>query len=210
MRNLLMRSFLIWCLHFALIVGVRTLTNREPLLIDNLSKVSECQLPCWIGISPGLTSIESAEKLITQTYADSVDTYTLVAKTETGYRVQWSKTGQYFHISFAYWQSEQPEERRFHEIILSPCDSCVLLGDMYTLVGQPTKVVPASQTVEDKYLYLVYEDIQLLIKIEKFDSCDSVSPDQAIHSLMIFDRIPSDLLLGSTNWRGFSRCYKSQ
>src|SRR5260221_12733466 len=72
-----MRRFMIVGLKVAvilsLIVGGGVFVARRQLLPDYLSglHLTDCEIPCWMGIIPGKTTLSEAQQIIMTAFADS-------------------------------------------------------------------------------------------------------------------------------------------
>lgn len=207
MRRLLALTVLVIFINAALISLSRSVGGASLDAYPEFFRTLECKLPCWIGINPGITKTNDAEERIAQVYAQS-GKYD-VSETPTGFQISSKHNNETFQVDFTFWQGEEPELRRFHEIVFSPCRGCTNIGNSLNLFGIPNRIFPASQTVENKFTYLIYDDAKLMIKIDKTSACDSISVYQPVVSFMISSDLPDDFEPGSTPWRGFGACYSS-
>jgi hypothetical protein len=70
MRRIVFCSAVVGLIHFLIISGVVIAARQQPLPQRlALFHLNDCKLPCWIGITPGLTSVKTAEELLKNTFS---------------------------------------------------------------------------------------------------------------------------------------------
>ncbi len=207
MRRLVSCTLLMIFVNLVLIVLSRGLGGSRVDTYAEYLRTTECRLPCWIDIYPGITGIDDAEARIYQVYGLE----NRISDASTGYDVSSKRNEGSFQLKFSYWQGEMPEQRRFHEIVFSPCRNCLTVGSALNLFGAPTRVFPASQTVEDKFTALIYDEANLVIHVAKANNCDAISEYQMVVVFAVYSHIPAiDFEPGSEPWRGFGTCYSDK
>jgi len=112
----------------ALIFAARTIggTQPPPEALQKLH-LTDCALPCWIGIIPGKTTFEDAAQLITHIYPQA-------DFPGGGYvRVRYPVGSSYVEID------TETVAGIVHEIIIGlPREGGITLGDIANLLGMPT------------------------------------------------------------------------
>jgi len=203
------------CINLVLILLVRGWGTSHSRTDLKSLMLLDCKLPCWIGIYPGVTTPVDAEVRVSEVYTKNSNY--VVSKDKTGisgFQIFDKANNTSFQVEFAYWRGQEPEQRRFHEIIVRPCGNCMQLGDAFNLLGRPSRVFPESiksldgQVIADKSTLLIYDDLHLIIATDNPDGCHKLRMSQFVISISIYSEIPNDYA-DSKAWQGFNTCYVS-
>lgn len=223
MRRLLKWIFILLAVIAAGIVLAQSIGRQQPLPERvAILHLTDCKLPCWIGIVPGKTTVGEARRRIREVYADL-----------PGYSVRDDLDADV--PSFAVYGGSKliavqvminPERERSsdatvveHLIIRQP-DFYILgaprLTELYGLLETPSHVIPKSYD-NLNYPMLVYNINRLTLAVDSpgihYDRrCDGpkIVLDSYFTGLYIYAQpplaqqwSPKPLL-----WRGFNKCYK--
>ncbi|MEO8608238.1 MAG: hypothetical protein ABI690_10170 [Chloroflexota bacterium] len=163
-------------------------TQPPPALIRQLH-LTDCAMPCWIGITPGTTQAESVNRFVMDTFkstnsplSSAVPNYqwfTIVPLTQPAQR------GQGMPVQFGVNEGTVTEILipAFFSTMKNPGAAMPSLGDMVNLLGVPTCVGSTSLPMSNSYS-LFYEYEGTLLEIGLFDYRDT-SWAQPIYFLSI-------------------------
>lgn len=176
-----------------------------------LLHLTDCELPCWIGITPGETTIGEAQDWITTTYGDT----SLYSLDTQGYSsvVTYKPTGYQLNIGFHSDAGAMTENSIVRRIYLAPfirlgeSISRLMLFDVQNILGMPIAVRLATG-VENPTVVLIYSDQRVSVVVDDLD-CDKVLPDQQVKTIVLDDQVATNdaWLSDPQEWRGFGYCY---
>ncbi len=177
-----------------------------------LLHLTECELPCWIGITPGETTVGEAQKQIAATYGDS-SLYILNMEENLPAVVTYKPTGYQLNIAFHSDTGEITAASIVREIYLQPfirLDGTINsppISSLQSILGNPEMVRLASGD-ETPTITLIYEG-GLVHEYVNDSECDKILPNQQLISIVLFDQIPVGWawLSDPQEWHGFSYCY---
>jgi hypothetical protein len=196
----------------ALLVGLR----QPPSDWAALVKLDECALPCWVGIEPGVTTLEDARAKIWQAYAGA------------GYTLEDFGSGQYavtdarshYRIGITLNAGDDPSGER--QTVPPTVQQILLwadviptqrfsLRDLYGSLGTPQDL-HLAWIGSARYLMILYRHEQVGLATNAL-GCDAVSPAQKIYQIIISARPLGDYFgwaSAPAPWLGFRRCHDLQ
>lgn len=222
LRWLIVRTLIIVVVAVVAITGAIFIGRQQPTP-DNLAllHLTDCELPCWIGIVPGKTTLAEAEARIRQVYGNA-----------PGYVLQQDDDEHFVLIN-------QKRDDDGIEIGLHECDSratqstCVEIdlsqsmptgdpdldlpqvGSLISLVGRPSQAV-LYDVEGDSHVSLLFEKYHLDLVL-RYGDCGSSTLDERISigqnttALEINSQVSgkaNPFYFSSLPWRGFpSSCY---
>lgn len=210
--SMLLFFFLALIIDAALTIGGTQSTSKH-LAIFHLTS---CQLPCWIGIQPGKTTISEAHNLVMKYFAD------LVLQKANGCDNDWKMylTGKEIslYVQFNYRDCNQNDVVRTLTLNISkngnPLD-IVSIGQLYGLIGIPDKItVYGNNSI--LYTTLQYTKHNIWVILNQGVSggiiapvCTGIDPNLTMWRIEMFSQLPkeNDLSFIPEIWTGFRSCY---
>jgi hypothetical protein len=172
--------------------------------------LTDCELPCWIGIVPGETKVEEAETRLKLTYSEGYK----FRQTLKGFEITGLDDVYLFDVEFTYWEGNLPNQRGFREIklLLSERNGLSVTELISMLGSMPQRVEPSASTFSDNYLYLYYSRFYPIVVAIRETHCDipsgsKIFANQPISEIHIFSKLP-ELPSHTLTWRGFNVCYR--
>ncbi len=158
----MMRFYLILAAPFLILFGIVTLLIRAQPYDDHelraLLTPPDCEMPCFLGVRPGVTSYESAlDTLDAQGTVGWVTTSTYYYIYGAGKIIQWSWDGSEASILKADW-SDHPAlmQEQGGVIIEIDIPTNITLGDLWLILGKPLESEVnqvADMTLQGDHLY---------------------------------------------------------
>jgi hypothetical protein len=145
LKQSLIRSTLMLLLICHLLIAITLFFSRQhwpPPQLENLH-LNNCQLPCWIGIVPGETTISEAQTLLKKTYHPSDYDYAASYNPNQGtdwLRITRRSDSIYLIVNFNEWAApvQQTEDSIISQIkVMSGPAGHLTLGDWGTWLGKP-------------------------------------------------------------------------
>lgn len=181
-----------------------------------LLHLSDCELPCWIDIEPGSTTLAEAQARIETVYADALrydltkaefyagEYYDKVIYRPTGHQVRvWIRSGG------GEVTSNSPVRAIYWELGIVTGDEIKrpTIADLQMFLGNPETVRLASG-VENLSIALIYRNARVYTSVDDLD-CDKVLPNQPAPSIGLYEEPPVQeaWLSEPQEWQGFGRCY---
>ncbi len=173
--------------------------------------LTDCELPCWIGIVPGKTTIVEARRRIKEVYGN-LPGYTL-SETDTGFSISGMTGvdgGEYRGLSDISLNSSASSEDlivkniTLEESIISTNNPSI--GEIYARLGPPTySVIPYSGTEIEAALLFPNRRVELLLSMSK---CGDVSMRLIVGEVIIYAQMPetNQWRMQPQTWRGFDKC----
>src|SRR5260221_3914421 len=142
---------LILCLIVSAFTGAAILIGQRQPLPDHLAMLhlTDCAPPCWIGIMPGVTTLDEAYPLIKARYANLPDYQTILSG---------SLTTATFQVSNAMNPDDKfsiniyaDNNGRVHTIRVDTYGSrsSPNVGELFSILGTPTSVLSKSSALYD-------------------------------------------------------------
>ena len=163
MRRTLRLVLVIWLTMVALIGGINLSGHYQPTpeSITALD-LTFCQLPCWIGINPGQSTLAEASHYILDAYSDQ-SKYDLKVESAPywSFTITSKITGTQMHVALNQI-AEQPANATVDEIIFwfgTESGPAIKFGDLYAELGAPSDIV-LSAPDDAPYPVLRYDDQQ--------------------------------------------------
>lgn len=176
--------------------------------------LSECQLPCWIGIVPGETTIAEAEKLIRASYdSERVDVITTEPYPSCSFGRRFSilyesKIGSLF-VGLNRDSAPQSDKTIVQDLYLSvnSSDASFIpkVIDFMSILGRPRclAVQWGNHTAYPSMLYPQFH-VKLLFGSERFEVAPHLPANLSIYGQ------PNSCGQSSVAWRGFNYDYRRQ
>jgi hypothetical protein len=184
-------------------------------------RLDDCELPCWIGITPGETLLRDAEARLESAFGDSA-LYDLDLRRDTSeiwkrYVLAVRDTPLRMEISFDSMTITDGHGLFVEKIILRPYNATPvpithpLVGTLARLTEQVSEVRVHTQT-ESPYLALVTSDERAYMAVAVRPDCRSALLHQEVVLIVLGAQPPrnrSGWLSGPLRWRGLANCYVS-
>lgn len=172
----------------------------------------ECELPCWIGIQPGQTTLAEAQMQIERVYGKSI---LYPAEWRSRYQVGvTSSAGYYLDIALDLTDVIPESGTTVSDIHLSSFIRrgisfyLFTLADLSDVLGQPENIRLAGGAYREVQV-LFYGNRRIQVWIDDTD-CDRVTPRQGISSITLWGQPETqglDWRSDYRDWRGFSECH---
>jgi hypothetical protein len=218
---LLMRKLCIVGTTIAVSIGVLIVITRlvgyqqQPSPWIKTLHLNDCQLPCWIGIAPGETTLEAANALIKAKYGN------LIEEVEGGFD-QDAKLQKFvinsllpykFSILFSYKENDSTLVVESLYFVLDETSAkAPALGDLYGFLGSPNHLAQSSTSQAGRLTLLYFPSSRAVVDV-KWVACqnyyDKVRIDQAVVIFTIWQESPIfNTRELDERWRGFTGgCY---
>ncbi len=186
---------------------------------DDLLHLTDCELPCWIGIVPVETTIGAAVTLIKQVYGSDLrylleyrlrstkiatDSRIVVTDTLTNYKLR---------VELSSYEGDSTWASIIDHISLTPFVERgsvtwrPRVSEIQVILGEPLQVRLASG-IDNYAVSLVYQDGLVFVAVPDL-KCDRVLPTQEVTGIGIAAQIPPEVWWPSKPqlWRGYNVCY---
>jgi hypothetical protein len=144
-------------------------------------RLTECQLPCWIGIIPGETTLTDAQTLLRNAYPAPEYTYSSdhnLFEDTNWLTVERPAENINFAVNFNHWQraGEQTGATIVSQITIINTPVNLRLGDWYTVLGAPQalSISWGNYTASPNLLY-----DQQQVRLTLFNAFDSFAVNSA-------------------------------
>lgn len=191
-----------------------TPAQQEPSASDwlTLLHLTDCELPCWIDIVPGETTVGEAVAQVAATYADT----SLYQVEESIYfwpTVVFKTNGAKLKIVFISDNGQMTESSIVRGLSLAPFidvgTSTITprLSDLQDILGDPVSVRLVSG-IDKPSIMLIYRDGLVYSGVEDLE-CDKVLSNQRIGGVTLYGEVPTNIewLSDPQEWHGFNYCY---
>lgn len=218
MRWLITRSLLV-LLTVTLVTGAAMLLGRALPIPDRVAllHLGDCQLPCWIGITPGKTSIGEARQRIKDVYVQMAG-YTVDESGEPTCCLRILENGKSrLLITLNTW-GNPPQNSPVQLIYLGvtgqsgPKSDTLTIADTAAYLGNPTYFVFSAAVGGQSPPMLVYTTTQCeLVPLSDVNAAqDEINFSLPVNSLTIYDQLPvgQDVFYSPKAWRGFGQFYQ--
>jgi hypothetical protein len=170
-----------------------------------------CKLPCWIGITPGETSIEDAVKIALAQYRS--EGYYAFQRDKDWIIIEDVLNKRCFDIQFTFVYSDVD---RVEEVVIVPCDRTVhplfTLSEFMLAVKVPSSLVNYGYSVLFKT-----EEIELYtgdqhVKANDALTCVPITFNLQLYAMVLeqSSRLAESRFSEQQQWQGFQPCYKFQ
>ena len=186
--------------------------QQPPSTWAQLFHLSECELPCWIGIVPGQTTLAEAQRQVQKIYGDKslyAETHEKYTQTEIFYSTSGKGIGILFYTSDP--NNERPDAT-IHEIDLIPYvqqdspNEFTTISDLYGELGNP-EVARLGNGAYNFRVALLYKNRSVIEFVPEYP-CECVVPSHGINYIAIVvdsESSNQSWLSESTQWLGFRR-----
>lgn len=216
MRWTIKNVSLLCSLFFVAIIAVILVGQQQPPSIwSTILRLNQCELPCWIGIIPGKTTLKEAQEQIEQAY--SYPSFYSLKQNESSFNIVYRVTGYRFGIAFetGALMNETPQSVIQNIYLLPDLPSGAegknpTVPDLYDALGNP-EIVRLISGGEREGIELLFKGQQVGIRIADLD-CDKITMKQVVESIELFAQPPSEhsfaWLSKPQQWGGFGKCYR--
>jgi hypothetical protein len=202
-----------WILGMAAI-SLALLIGRSQPAPESLRRLhlTDCELPCWIGILPGKTTVAEAKEQILRTFKNT-DAYEVEfheANSKLTFGITDKSAGRELYRVFGditeFEQSTMVDRLRFG--VQGSDGKYLSFADLYPAAGNPQYV----QEFEDYYSQslITYYDGRVLVFMYPL-RCGAISTRSKLQ-FVISQRVPhtSQRDLNFIRWKGFNQCYQAR
>lgn len=192
----------------ALLIG----QQQPPSLWSRILHLDDCELPCWIGIVPGSTTLDEAQIKIESAYADRV-LYTLDGNEQKDtYRVMYAPTSSSFVIALT---SQNPSDHS-HAVV---SDIAILFNqvrsqdtkyptipELYNGLGN-SETIRLKSGLDKERIAVFFKNQSTLVFLNNLE-CDRIRLNQEITAIRLDPQVIYDTWLSEPHiWQGFGKCY---
>lgn len=206
-------AFLSVCPVFTIFSNVFTLSQYTVSsdLIE-LLRLNNCQLPCWLGIIPGETTLSEARSIIMNQYSDT-SYYFVELITESRLIVVHTPSNYNLRIDLYTNENEVAEVPLVLGFSLQPfleLDRSVrrpTISEIQALLGEPT-LVRLANGIDNYGIAMLYYDGLVSVGVEDLE-CDQVLPNQQVYTIGVVAQPPPEEVWPAEAqlWRGYGICY---
>ena len=185
--------------------------QQPPSTWAQILHLNDCELPCWIGILPGQTTLMEAQRQLERVFAVTMG-YRL--KTDDfRFHTASKNTGEQLYIAFNTDEEHVTQDSVLTQISLR----AVIPSTAYELpsIGELSNDLGVSDSVrlanggDENWIAVLYTHQYVRVFLDQ-SKCGKVSTLQEIHHVWIVATVPSPdeyWLSDPQQWRGFGRCY---
>ena len=139
MRWLLPRAILLIFI-FSAISGASIWIARQQPAPERVAMLhlTDCQLPCWIGITPGVTTMDEAEQKILRVYGNAPNIKIEFIEGDQRFQVKNAITGKV--VFDVYLRYSSRDDSKIYSIAILFDNQPPSIGDLITLLGHPTRI----------------------------------------------------------------------
>lgn len=193
----------------ALVIG----WTQPPTAWSKLLRLDVCELPCWVGIEPGKTTLDEARRYVEAAYQDRT-LYQLEAQNYRTYAFTYLPTGYRFGISLETGNFEEAPDAIVQRLYLQPLVTGAYsferprIAELYSGLGDAEGIQRLSG-INITSLAVLFRNRRVEIYFDE-PECDWVDPAQPIRSILIShqsNEINVAWLSAPLRWQGFRRCY---
>ena len=188
---------------------------QPPSAWITLLHLSDCELPCWIGIEPGKTTFAEAQRQIEFVYGSS-SAYVVEDYGFNVFGVVGKELSHNFTVRLASDVSGSTPSI-VQKIYLSPVSFGdelpvqPILGELSNSLGKP-EAVRLSISASESIFMVLYRGQRIEVYLNKPAACSRVSPNRQIVSILLREQPNNQGQYGGLYtrilpWRGFQRCY---
>jgi hypothetical protein len=187
--------------------------QQQPSTWAQILHLNECELPCWIGIIPGQTTLTEAQQELERVYGDT-SVYQLKDIGDSGYKVSFEATGESLHIVFVSGNGRATQNSVITQLYLEPFldqnsfNKRLTIPDLYEALGKP-EIVRLIFGLEIERIAILTKGQRVQIFLDNIE-CDKLYINQEILQIRFIESVPSTgnaWLSDPQQWRGFGRCY---
>jgi hypothetical protein len=187
---------------FSLTAPISILIGRHQPLPERVAMLhlTDCELPCWIGIVPGKTTVGEAVERVKQTYPNlEFTSFT----DESGSYVTGMDSDK-LQVQFGITTYDAVVQNMGIYLKFRPS---VSLGELYSILGEPDTIWPAPEN--QMTAYMSSQKSHVFIGFHRV-ACGKITPSQEVESIPVDPIFPVDsvpLSFYPQPWRGFRTCY---
>lgn len=172
---------------------------------------ADCKFPCWLGITPGHTTITEAQERIRRVYG-TVD-YKLDI-TANVWRVTAKESKEQILI-LLYPISAQPDQVAITELLISyrsTSGSGIPISDLFAVSGRPDDILLSAPDAAP-YPVLRYGNLRMNVAFDSViakGQCGQISLKSPVSYMALYESLPTSYawLSDPVAWQGFKQCYQ--
>jgi hypothetical protein len=207
MRWLILRILSVYIILTAL-CGMAMVIGRLQPIPTRLAtlRLTDCKLPCWMGIVPGQTRFNEAKKRVIQGFKNAT------ATDGQHDRAVWSSINDSNAVQiFIYAIRPQPDEdnpliQHISVMLWDTGGDNIKVGDLINLIGYPTSTASIDhRSAQNSYLVFDNMSFHLTVSTNEMVSCNPITKVSEIRTIGVNSAgIPERF---RQPWRGFRSCY---
>jgi hypothetical protein len=195
----------------AIMSGLVIGQQQRPPAWLTLLNFDYCELPCWIGITPGKTTVQEAQQQIEQVYRTD-PAYQVELHPNYEFKVSYTPTRDTLAIHLRGERVELTAAAVVQGIFLVPLltddsgSERPVLGDMYGAFGEASTITLTANTLDFQILlHFARQQMQIFLPAPL---CNKIPVSQEINALLVGQVRPMIVpwLSEPQAWRGFERC----
>jgi hypothetical protein len=155
------------------------ITTEQPLQAFEIGE--QCPHICWLGIRPGITSVDEAEVLL---QASNQIEHKSIVRSEEGIQLLWYTGTTEYSDSYVYLTTNNDLVQTIHITTLSN----FTLEDIINFLGEPSEISISMQKTADAWINtytLYYPQSKTMIYSGKANDLTGPSPDDFIDNLSL-------------------------
>jgi len=178
------------CLIFAVLSGITILIGRQQPLPEHLAilHLTDCAPPCWIGITPGVTTLEDAIPLIKAHYTNLPDYQTIFSGNltmTTIYVSNLKNPGDAFSIVVRVYENGRVSTIGFDTYGSSSSPN---IGELTNILGTPTSITSSTAA-------MFYDGITYTLAFSAYDCITATTVPYPDNHASVFQH-PSSFYFG--------------
>jgi hypothetical protein len=186
----------------AVVVGLR----QPPSAWSDTLRLNDCELPCWIGITPGQTEIADAKALVEQAFADA-SRYIVEKQDFTGrwatYLITHRNGGDQVGI---YLETRDGTYTQAIGLILPATTTHIpTIPELSPSLGDVSGIRHLTNMGERFATRLWFRDGSVVIELQ-YRRCGRVDMNAPVREIYLVG--DSSAFAQADSWQGFGRCYK--
>lgn len=207
----LIKYCLLLCFIFSLAASLCLVIGHHLPSQLSILRFPDCDLPCWIGITPGKTTIAEAKELVTHIYGN-ISEYSLAFR-EDVWEITDNMSRDRIKIVISPFV-DQPDFVIDDLVIVyaSSSGSGIPYGDLYAVLGPPTEILLSSPD-NAPYPIFRYKTQRIHVALDLVvmkGQCGQFAPSTPVSYFSIHSSPPLNYAWVSDPlpWRGFRHCYQ--
>jgi len=207
----ILRAAGLWIFVCALLLAARLIGSAQPVP-ENVAilHLTDCELPCWIGIIPGQTTFEDARQRVQEVYGNLSD-HTLIEGAPGSYVIT-SRTRGDAGLSYIYIAEEGGDRGPIVASIvfsgrMPPRDNPTM-GWLHDTFGSPAYIfLEVTRSGTTYRPYLQYPQYGITVGLEESE-CGRITIDSPVVLLTLYKDITplEKLAYRARRWHGFDVC----
>jgi hypothetical protein len=186
----------------AVVVGLR----QPPSAWNDTLRLNDCELPCWIGITPGQTEIVDAKAIVVEAFADTsryeVETDDFSSRWAS-YQITDRRSGERLGV---YLETGGGTQTQAIGLILPATTTYIpTIPELSAVLGEVSGIRHLTNMGEGFATRLWFRGGSVVIELQ-YRRCGRVDMNTPVREIYLIG--DSAAFAQADSWQGFGRCYR--